>query len=51
VSLADAVGASELLLTSHDPTRTDGAMDEMLARARALRPATEAVRQGLEVPL
>jgi ribonuclease BN (tRNA processing enzyme) len=51
IALAEAIGASELLLTSHDPMRTDDAIDAMLARARAIRPATDAVWQGLEVPL
>ncbi len=51
VALADATAAPELLLTSHDPTRTDDDVDAMLVRARALRPSTDAVWQGLEVPL
>lgn len=50
-TLAEAIGASELLLTSHDPIRTDDDVDAMLGRARELRPATGAVWQGLEVPL
>jgi ribonuclease BN (tRNA processing enzyme) len=51
IRLADAVGASELLLTSLDPSRTDEAVDSMLVRARRIRPATDAVHQGLEIPL
>ncbi len=51
ISLADAVGTSELVLTSLDPSRTDEAVDAMLLRARQLRPATDAIHQGLEVPL
>lgn len=51
IRLAEAVGASELLLTSLDPSRTDDAVDAMLVRARRIRPATDAIHQGLEVPL
>jgi ribonuclease BN (tRNA processing enzyme) len=51
VALARSVGAGELLLTSHDPSRTDDEVDAVVEAARAMFPATSAVYEGMEVPL
>jgi phosphoribosyl 1,2-cyclic phosphodiesterase len=44
-------GVSELILTSHDPRRTDSAIDEMVADACETFPNTDAVWPGMEVSL
>lgn len=41
----------ELILTSHNPDRSDTAVDEMVESARALFRNTEAARPGMEIPL
>jgi ribonuclease BN (tRNA processing enzyme) len=51
VAMAKRVGASELLLTSHEPSRTDSDIDAMVADAQAEFPNTKAIGPGLEVPL
>jgi ribonuclease BN (tRNA processing enzyme) len=51
IALAEAIGAGELLLTSHDPGRTDDQVDAVVEEARARFPATGAVFEGMEVPL
>lgn len=39
-------GASRLVLTSHDTTRTDDQVDALVAAARAIHPATEGAFEG-----
>jgi ribonuclease BN (tRNA processing enzyme) len=51
VALASRVGASELVLTSHDPSRTDGDIDEMVRHVRTVFEASSASVQGLQVEL
>ena len=46
-TLAQACGAKQLLLTHHDPRRTDDEIDAMVAAARTLFPNTQAARDGL----
>jgi len=48
---AGAVGVTELILTSHDPRRTDSAIDAMVETAREAFPHTEAARPGMKIPL
>jgi ribonuclease BN (tRNA processing enzyme) len=48
---AQAAGVRELVLTSHNPDRSDMAVDEMVERSRELFRNTEAARPGLEIPL
>lgn len=48
---ADAAGVTELILTSHDPRRTDTAIDEMVETARKAFPNTDAARPGMKIPL
>lgn len=51
VEAALASGVSELLLTSHDPRRTDHEIDEMIAKARTLFPGSDGARSGMEITL
>ena len=51
ISLARDVGASELVLTSHDPNRTDRAIDSMMSEVRMSFEGALAAAQGLEVSL
>ncbi len=44
--LAADAGARRLLLTHHDPTRTDSQVDALVRRAQRLFPATAAARDG-----
>ncbi len=44
-------GAGRLLLTSHDTTRTDDQVDEIVAAARGIHPATEGAFEGQVVRL
>jgi phosphoribosyl 1,2-cyclic phosphodiesterase len=46
VDLANAAGVGRLLLTSHDPDRTDDAIDAIIALSRAQFSATDAAREG-----
>ncbi|MFV1971411.1 MAG: MBL fold metallo-hydrolase [Acidimicrobiia bacterium] len=48
---AGAAGVTELILTSHDPRRTDTAIDDMVVSARRVFANTEAARPGMEIPL
>jgi ribonuclease BN (tRNA processing enzyme) len=48
---AALAGVKELILTSHDPRRTDTAIDTMVADACETFPNTDAVWPGMEVPL
>ena len=48
---AASVDAGELILTSHDPGRTDEGVSAVVAEARGIFPATTAARAGLEVDL
>ena len=51
VALAESARASELILTSHAPNRTDGEIDAMMAAVHGRFANAVAARQGLEVPL
>lgn len=51
VALARRVGAGRLVLTSHDPRRTDDAIDEILADVRRSFPDVDAVYPGMEIGL
>jgi hypothetical protein len=49
--MALRVGASELLLTSHDPSRSDREIDATVEQARLVFPNTSAASPGLKIPL
>lgn len=49
--LADRVGATELILTSHDPGRTDASIDEILLDMQEDFPGVKAAAQGLRIDL
>jgi phosphoribosyl 1,2-cyclic phosphodiesterase len=51
VRFASQVGAGRLILTSHDPGRTDDAIDAIVASAREVFPNTDAAVPGLTVGL
>ncbi len=51
IASAEKAGASELILTSHDPSRTDAAINVMMADVRRLFPSAIASSQGLEVSI
>jgi len=48
---AERAGVGHLVLTSHDPDRSDDEVDALVARVRARFPSTEAARPGLSFPL
>ncbi len=48
---ASGAGVSEVILTSHDPRRTDTAIDTMVESAREAFANTEAASPGMEIPL
>lgn len=48
---AIGAGVGRLVLTSHDPDRSDDDLEVMVARVRRHFPATEAARPGLSFPL
>ncbi len=48
-ALARAAGVGRLYLTSHDPSRTDRRLDEILARAREEFPTSDMMREGMEI--
>lgn len=48
VKVAQDAGVGRLILTSHDPGRTDGEIDELVARAQELFPNTEAAAEGMK---
>jgi ribonuclease BN (tRNA processing enzyme) len=49
VVMAERIGATRLILTSHSPRRTDPEIDAIVSEARARVPDTEAAREGLRV--
>lgn len=51
VQFASDVGANRLILTSHDPRRTDDEIDAIVASAREVFPNTEAAIPGLKIEL
>jgi phosphoribosyl 1,2-cyclic phosphodiesterase len=51
VRFASDAGAGHLILTSHDPSRTDDEIDEIVASARERFPATTAAVPGLTIDL
>lgn len=54
VRLAALAGVERLILTHHDPDRTDGQVDELLAAARAAAPAglvVDAAREGMSLDI
>jgi ribonuclease BN (tRNA processing enzyme) len=48
---ARAAGVRRLVLTSHDPERSDDDMDRMVRRARSCFPLTTAAHEGMTVPI
>lgn len=48
---AERAEVAHLVLTSHDPERSDDEVDALVARVRARFPSTEAARPGLSFPL
>lgn len=46
-----AAGATRLVLTSHDPDRTDAGVDGLRGVARAVFPNTDAAYEGMSIPL
>lgn len=48
---AERAGVGHLVLTSHDPDRTDDEVDALVARVRTRFPSTEAARPGLSFAL
>lgn len=48
---AARAGVGRLVLTSHDPDRSDDDIDALVAKARERFPAVEAARPGLSFPL
>jgi phosphoribosyl 1,2-cyclic phosphodiesterase len=48
---AERAGVGHLVLTSHDPDRSDAQVDALVARVRARFPSTEAAYPGLSFPL
>jgi ribonuclease BN (tRNA processing enzyme) len=51
IATAQACGAGHLVLTSHDPFRTDAEIDAIVAEARRSFPSVEAAHEGLIVEL
>lgn len=51
VAMARRVGAGELILTSHEPTRTDEQIESMVETARGQFEETTAARPGLKIKL
>ena len=51
VAAAEACGAGRLVLTSHDPSRTDDQVDDIVRLARARFPLTAAAYPGMTIPL
>jgi phosphoribosyl 1,2-cyclic phosphodiesterase len=49
--MAHAAGVSELILTSHDPDHDDDAIDAIQAEARKVFANTDAVYEGMRIPL
>lgn len=51
IQIAERIGASQLILTSHDPGRTDTEIDELVRRSSERVPNTIGASEGLEVAL
>lgn len=51
VATARAAGVGRLLLSSHDPDRTDDQVDRIIAAARDRFPATDGAAPGQRIPL
>lgn len=51
VAAAEAADVGTLVLTSHDPSRHDAAIDEILTLARARFPSTVAAHEGMQIEL
>ncbi|MGI9665888.1 MAG: MBL fold metallo-hydrolase [Acidimicrobiia bacterium] len=51
IAMARSVGVSELILTSHDPARSDRTIDSMMSHVRTEFEASLGAGQGLEVSL
>jgi phosphoribosyl 1,2-cyclic phosphodiesterase len=49
VKLAQAAGVKKLMLTSHDPARTDDEIDEILRLAQAVFPDTVIATEGVSI--
>jgi len=50
-AVAEAAGVGQLVLTSHDPDRTDEEVDGIVTKARERFPNTEGAWEGLTLPL
>ena len=51
VRVAQDAGVAHLVLTSHDPDRTDSEVDALRGMARAMFPKTDAAYEGMLIPL
>ena len=51
VRVAQDAGVSQLVLTSHDPDRSDAEVDQLRSMARAMFPHTDAAYEGMAIPL
>jgi ribonuclease BN (tRNA processing enzyme) len=51
VAAARACGADRLVLTSHDPSRSDDGVDDIVRLARARFPLTAGAYPGMAIPL
>lgn len=51
VEAAAAAGAGRLVLTSHDPSRTDDQVDELVKEARGRFPLSSAAHEGMRIRL
>ncbi len=51
VKIAEEANVGQLVLTSHDPQRSDDEVDEILALARERFPNTIAAREGMVIPV
>lgn len=49
VRIAEEAGVGRLILTSHDPGRTDDEVDQILSRARERFPRTDAAFEGMRI--
>jgi ribonuclease BN (tRNA processing enzyme) len=49
IVMAERIGATRLILTSHSPRRTDPEIEAIVAEARKRFPNTEAAREGLRL--
>jgi phosphoribosyl 1,2-cyclic phosphodiesterase len=49
--IAHEAGVTRLVLTSHDPDRTDDEVEAIQSAARALFPLTDAAHEGMRLPL